>query len=80
MPNGKAAQQAAGSREQILEDPNPGAGGVEVLRDESAEERKEVRRSARHRAASSLASDSMKGLRDRVSSHGRTGGVLGMDH
>jgi len=80
VPSGKAAQQAAGSREQVLEDPNPGAGGVQVLREEAAEEMKENRRSARHRAASSLASDGIKGLRERVSSHGRTGGVLGVDH
>lgn len=77
-PSGKAEQQAAGSREQILSD--PASGGVDVLVEEAAEERRESRTSARHRAASSLASDGIKGLRDRVSSHGRTGGVLGMDH
>lgn len=78
-PIGKAELQAAASREQVLED-----AGREVLAEEAAEEkeaRSMVRKSNRRRTASSLTqSDSLRGLRERVSIHGRTGGILGMDH
>jgi len=75
-PPGKAEAQAAGSREQVLEDNKDG--GVQVLIEEAAEEkeaRSAVRRSTRQRTASSLS-----GLREKVSIHGRTGGMLGMEH
>jgi sphinganine C4-monooxygenase len=79
---GKAEQQAAGSREQVLEDPN--VDGVQVLKEEAQEEkeaRSMVRKSNRRRTASSLTqSDSLRGLREKVSAHGRTGGILGMSH
>ena len=64
-PAGKAELQAAGSRQQILEDSN--AGGKEVLEDEAAEE-KQVQHSAvrspRKRTLSSK--DNFKGLRERM--------------
>ena len=82
VPKGKAELQAAGSREQVLEDQQ--YGGKAVLLEEAEEEReaqKAVRRSNRRRTASSLTqSDSLRGLRERVTAHGRTGGILGMEH
>ncbi|MCJ1335720.1 hypothetical protein MMC09_000993 [Bachmanniomyces sp. S44760] len=82
-PSGKAEYQAAGSREQVLEDPHDG--GLRILEEEAEEERRartELRRSQRKKTATSIAqSDSLKGFRDRVtgSIHGRTGGILGME-
>lgn len=82
-PKGKAEQQAAGSREQVLEDHCDG--GHQVLIEEAQEEkeaRSMIRKSNRRRAASSLTqSDSFRGLTERVtgSMHGRTGGILGME-
>ena len=81
VPAGKATQQAASSREQVLEDTRDG--GAHILAEEAQEEkeaRSMVRKSNRRRAASSLTqSDSLRGLRERVSIHGRTGGMLGME-
>jgi len=81
-PSGRAEEQAAGSREQVLEDPNDG--GAHILREEAQEEkeaRSMVRKSNRRRTASSLTqSDSLRGLREKVNAHGRTGGILGMSH
>ena len=83
-PSGKAEFQAAGSRQQILDDKN-GSGGPSVLADEAYEEKEArsfVRRSTRKRATSALSSkDGFKGLRDRVptSMHGRAGGIIGVD-
>ena len=81
-PAGKAEQQAAGSREQVLEDPHDG--GAHILLEEAAEEkeaRSMIRKSNRRRTASSLTqSEGLRGLRERVSIHGRTGGILGMEH
>jgi sphinganine C4-monooxygenase len=80
VPAGKAQFQAAGSREQVLEDPN---GGVTVLNEEAEEEkeaRKAIRKSNRRRTASSLTqSDSLRGLRERVTAHGRTGSIIGIE-
>ena len=80
-PAGKAEQQAAGSREQVLEDSQNG--GSQILIEEAQEEkeaRSMVRKSNRRRTASSLTqSDSLRGLRERVTMHGRTGGILGME-
>jgi len=82
-PLGKAELQAAGSRQQILDDKKDG--GVSVLAAEAYEEkeaRNSMRQSPRKRATSTLsAKDSFKGLRDRVtgSMHGRTGGIIGVD-
>ena len=80
-PKGKAEKQAAGSREQVLEDHRDG--GAQILREEAQEEkeaRSMVRKSNRRRTASSLTqSDSLRGLRERVTMHGRTGGILGME-
>lgn len=80
-PRGKAEQQAAGSREQVLEDLHNG--GAQILQEEAQEEkeaRSMIRKSNRRSTASSLTqSDSFRGLRDRVSIHGRTGGILGME-
>lgn len=87
-PAGKAEQQAASSRQQVLDDPSP-AGGSQILIEEAQEEAAaqngtqspSSRKGNRRRTASSLAnSDSLRGLRDRVSVHGRTGGILGVDH
>lgn len=84
-PAGKAAFQAAGSRQQILDD--KAGGGVQVLMAESKEEKEAVgqlRRSPRKRAKSS-SKDTFAGLRERVSgagagTHGRNvTGVLGVE-
>ncbi len=81
-PSGKAELQAAGSRQQVLDDKKDG--GASVLADEAKEE-KEARsyalRTPRKRATSSLSTkDSFKGLRERVtgSRHGRSG-IIGVD-
>lgn len=82
-PAGKAELQAAGSRQQILDDQKDGGPGV--LADEAYEEkeaRSYLRRSPRKRANSTLSSkDGFKGLRDRVptSMHGRARGIIGVD-
>ena len=82
-PAGKAEFQAAGSRQQILDDEKDG--GPSVLADEAYEEKEArnfLRRSPRKRATSTLSSkDGFKGLRDRVptSMHGRAGGIIGVD-
>ena len=81
-PTGKAEQQAAGSRQQVLDDKQ--GGGPEVLAEEAQEEkevRSMLRRSTRKKASSITQTDSLKGLRDRVtgSMHGRTGGIIGME-
>jgi sphinganine C4-monooxygenase len=80
IPAGKAGQQAADSREQLLEDTKDD--GAQVLVEEAEEEkeaRSMIRKSNRRRTASSLTqSDSLRGLRERVTIHGRTGGILGM--
>jgi len=85
-PAGKAAFQAAGSRQQILDD--RAGGGVQVLMAEAKEERAAeglLKRSTRQRAKSS-SKDTLAGLRERVSgagpgvgAHGRGVGVLGME-
>jgi len=80
-PSGKATQQAAASREQVLDDHHDG--GRQILIEEAAEEkeaRSMIRKSNRRRTASSLTqSESLRGLRERVTMHGRTGGILGME-
>lgn len=82
-PAGKAELQAAGSRQQILDDQKDG--GASVLADEAYEEKEAknfLRRSPRKRATSALSSkDNFKGLRDRVptSMHGRARGIIGVD-
>ncbi|MCJ1384901.1 hypothetical protein MMC17_008019 [Xylographa soralifera] len=80
-PSGKATQQAAASREQVLDDHDDG--GRQILIEEAAEEkeaRSMIRKSNRRRTASSLTqSESLRGLRERVTMHGRTGGILGME-
>lgn len=82
VPRGKAELQAVGSREQVLEDQK--YGGRTVLIEEAEEEKeaqKAVKRSSKRRTASSLTqSDSLRGLRDRVTAHGRTASILGMEH
>ncbi|MCJ1265775.1 hypothetical protein MMC22_005655 [Lobaria immixta] len=81
-PAGKAEYQAAGSRQQVLDDKD---GGIDVLKGEAREEkdaRTALKRSTRRRATSSVSqADNFKGLRDRItgSIHGRTGGILGME-
>ena len=82
-PAGKAELQAAGSRQQILDDHEDG--GPSVLADEAYEEKEAIdfsKRSQRKRTTSTLSSkDGFKGLRDRVptSMHGRARGILGVD-
>ena len=91
VPAGKATQQAAESRAQVLHD-SPSAGGWSVLADEVEEERlaaqvdANLRRSPRKTAKSSSSAPSqagsLKGLKERVSGsfQGRRGtGVLGME-
>ncbi|KAI9721241.1 MAG: hypothetical protein M1812_002402 [Candelaria pacifica] len=82
-PSGKATQQAAGSREQVLEDRKDGGLGIVS---EEAEEEKEakvaLRRGARKKSSgSTMQAGSFKGLRERVngSLHGRTGSRLGVE-
>ncbi|KAI5208741.1 hypothetical protein AUEXF2481DRAFT_31011 [Aureobasidium subglaciale EXF-2481] len=79
IPEGKAALQALGSRQQILDD--QAGGGVEVLLEEAAEEREAqrvLRCSPRKKTVSQTSSASLKGLRDRVNTslHGKASGVL----
>ena len=82
-PAGKAKYQAAGSRQQILDDPKDG--GPEVLKEEAREEKEAramLKDSPRRRATGSISqADSFKGLRDRIpgSTHGRAGGILGVE-
>ncbi len=84
-PAGTGAQQAASSRQQILDDQTNG--GVRVLVEEAEEEqeaRSRLRKSSRRKAGGSMPqADSLKGLRDRVAGsnvlHGRTGGIIGME-
>lgn len=82
-PAGLASEQAASSRQQILDD--KANGGVHILVEEAEEERdaiKTIRKSTRRKTGSSTPqTDSLKGLRVRVtgSMHGRTGGMLGME-
>lgn len=90
IPDGKAAQQAAGSRAQVLSDPHYGGPGI--LAEETAEEKKETKRLLRRiprnissstTSSSSAQSGGLKGLRDRVSGHasfhGPTAGMLGYE-
>lgn len=83
VPAGKAEFQAAGSRQQVLDDKK--GGGIDVLKNESREEkdaRTVLKRSTQRRATNSVSqADSFKGLRGRIagSIHGRTGGILGME-
>ncbi|KAH0078469.1 hypothetical protein KCU66_g20647, partial [Aureobasidium melanogenum] len=79
IPEGKAALQALGSRQQILDDQS--GGGVQVLLEEAAEEREAqrvLRRSPRKKTVSQASSAPLKGLRDRVNTslHGKASGVL----
>lgn len=82
-PAGKAELQAAGSRQQVLDDKNDG--GPQVLVQEAAEEKEArslLKRSGRRRTASSLSqNEGLKGLKERVtgSMHGRAGAILGME-
>ena len=82
-PAGKAEFQAAGSRQQVLDDRKDGGPGV--LIDECREEKEAkttLSRTSRRKTASTMsAKESLKGLRGRVTSsrHGRTGGIIGVD-
>ena len=85
-PQGKAEFQAAGSRQQILDD--KAGGGVQVLMAEAKEEReadleaKSLLRRSPHKRAKSSSKETLAGLRERVSgagAHGRGVGVLGME-
>ena len=80
----KGELQVADSRQQVLEDNE--AGGIEVLLEESHEERDARRllsrdRNRRKTTNSISGTESLKGLRDRVagSMHGRAGGIIGME-
>ncbi|KAI9818611.1 MAG: hypothetical protein M1832_004384 [Thelocarpon impressellum] len=83
VPAGKATQQAAASRDQVLQD--SAAGDRSVLADEADEEEQaalSLRRSPRKKSASSTQQvGSLKNLSERVSGslQGRSGGVLGME-
>lgn len=79
IPAGKAAQQALGSRQQVLDDRQ--GGGFGVLAEETAEEaqaQQQLRRSPRKRSKSS----GLKGFADRVgeSLQGKGTGVLGVEN
>jgi len=79
VPAGKAAHQALGGRQQVLDDMQ--SGGKGVLAEESAEEvqaQQQLRRSPRKRSKSS----GLKGFADRVgeSLQGKGTGVLGVEN
>ena len=79
VPAGKAAHQALGGRQQVLDDVQ--SGGKVVLAEESAEEvqaQQQLRRSPRKRSKSS----GLKGFADRVgeSLQGKGTGVLGVEN
>lgn len=81
-PSGKADLQAAGSRQQILDDKS--RGGVGVLAEEAQEEaqaRNMTQRSPRKRSTSALSKDGLLGLKERMTAtgHGRTAGIIGVD-
>ena len=81
-PSGKADLQAAGSRQQILDDKN--YGGMSVLVEETQEEiqaRNLTHRSRRKRSTSALSKDGLMGLKGRMTGtgHGRTAGIIGVD-
>ncbi|KAL8987842.1 MAG: hypothetical protein Q9177_002996 [Variospora cf. flavescens] len=82
-PAGKAELQAAGSRQQVLDDKKDG--GAQVLVQEAAEEKEArslLKRNGRRRTASSFSqTDGLKGLKDRVTGimHGRAGAILGVE-
>lgn len=77
-PAGKAELQAAGSRQQVLDDKKDG--GPSVLIDEAREEKEakaSLRKGPRSRAASTRsATDSFRGLKDRVTGRCTTGQVI----
>ena len=81
-PKGKAEFQAAGSRQQILDDQQ--SDGLSVLQDEAAEEQEAkimLRRIPRKREKSS-SKETLAGLRERVSGAGgmhRGAGILGVE-
>ena len=85
-PEGKAEAQAAGSRQQVLDEGF--SGGSETLIQEAREEREAGlygKPSMRQRTRSSFglqADDALRGLQERIPSsrHGRTRSLLGMDH
>ena len=82
VPLTKAELQVAESRQQVLDDDE--GGGLDVLLDESREEKDAQRllsRDRRKTTSSISGTDSFKGLRDRVagSMHGRAGGIIGME-
>ena len=76
VPAGKAKIQAEESQEQVLADKE--GGGMSVLREEAEEERAAEKslRTSNHRRT---ASNSLKGLRQRVGSFGRKGGIIGVE-
>ena len=76
VPSGKAAQQALGSRQQILDDKTHG--GINVLAEESVEEVKAQQKATRRKRA---ASSGLKGFADRMgeSLQGKGTGVLSVD-
>jgi sphinganine C4-monooxygenase len=78
----KVELQVAESRQQVLDETD--GGGLDVLLDESREEkdtRRLLSRDRRKTTNSISGTDSFKGLRDRVagSMHGRAGGIIGME-
>ncbi|OQN97604.1 hypothetical protein B0A48_16468 [Cryoendolithus antarcticus] len=84
IPRGKALYQAAGGRQQVLDDSLSTAGGRKILAEEAAEEvlaQQALRRSVRKRSQSS-ASAGLKGFADRVgeSLQGKGTGVLGVEN
>ncbi|CAK4031117.1 Sphingolipid C4-hydroxylase sur2 [Lecanosticta acicola] len=78
IPTGKAAHQAIGSRQQVLDDPS--AGGINVLTEESAEEMR-AQQTARQSSRKRTKSSGLKGLADSIgeSLHGKGTGMLGVE-
>ena len=77
IPSGKAEHQAAESREQVLADKENG--GASILAEEVAEEERAVEKNVRTTNHRRTASNSLKGLRQRVGSFGRKGGIIGVE-
>lgn len=74
---GRPENQAVDSREQVLADEK--AGSVSVLAEEAGEEGKVAEKSIRSTNHRRTASNSLKGLRQRVGSFGRKGGIIGVE-
>lgn len=83
IPEGKAAAQAAGSREQILQDKDDGVQVLAEEADEEAQARSMLTRSMRRKTntISAAQGDGLKGLSQRMTGgiHSKRSRILGME-